>query len=253
MPCWALACIARPAFAQTRTIVDSAGRKVMLPARIDRVFVAGPPASVLALYAGPRRDGGLDPHALARREGISRQPGARSARDRPPHRTRRHGEPGGGWLRPSSTWSSTSARRRRHSSSLADRVQSQTGIPLRPHRRSLRGNGRVAEAGRRHAGPRRTGRHAGRLCRGELCHGRSGCWPAYRPADDRGSISREGPKDWRPAAAARSTPRSSSVPAPSTSPRNWAAAAISPMPRWNRSSPGSPTSSSRSTAPSSPT
>ena len=40
--------IARPALAQTRTIVDSAGRKVMLPARIDRLFVAGPPASVLA-------------------------------------------------------------------------------------------------------------------------------------------------------------------------------------------------------------
>lgn len=40
--------IARPAFAQTRTIVDSAGRTVALPARIDRLFVAGPPASVLA-------------------------------------------------------------------------------------------------------------------------------------------------------------------------------------------------------------
>ncbi|TAJ84920.1 iron ABC transporter substrate-binding protein [Reyranella sp.] len=40
--------IARPALAQTRTIVDSAGRKVTLPARIDRLFVAGPPASVLA-------------------------------------------------------------------------------------------------------------------------------------------------------------------------------------------------------------
>ena len=41
--------LARPTFAQaTRTMVDSAGRKVTLPASIERVFVAGPPASVLA-------------------------------------------------------------------------------------------------------------------------------------------------------------------------------------------------------------
>ncbi|MDB5489333.1 MAG: periplasmic binding protein [Reyranella sp.] len=41
--------LARPGFAQaTRTVVDSAGRKVTLPARVERVFVAGPPASVLA-------------------------------------------------------------------------------------------------------------------------------------------------------------------------------------------------------------
>lgn len=40
--------VARPALAQSRTIVDSAGRKVTLPDRINRVFVAGPPASVLA-------------------------------------------------------------------------------------------------------------------------------------------------------------------------------------------------------------
>ena len=41
--------LARPGFAQTtRTLVDSTGRKVTLPARIERVFVAGPPASVLA-------------------------------------------------------------------------------------------------------------------------------------------------------------------------------------------------------------
>ncbi|TBR30652.1 MAG: iron ABC transporter substrate-binding protein, partial [Reyranella sp.] len=41
--------LARPSLAQaTRTLVDSTGRKIMLPARIERVFVAGPPASVLA-------------------------------------------------------------------------------------------------------------------------------------------------------------------------------------------------------------
>jgi iron complex transport system substrate-binding protein len=40
--------LTRSALAQQRTIVDSAGRKVNLPARVSRIFVAGPPASVLA-------------------------------------------------------------------------------------------------------------------------------------------------------------------------------------------------------------
>lgn len=42
--------LAGPAIAQTRVVVDSAGRKIALPGRISRVFVAGPPASVL-VYA----------------------------------------------------------------------------------------------------------------------------------------------------------------------------------------------------------
>ncbi|MBN9088731.1 MAG: iron ABC transporter substrate-binding protein [Reyranella sp.] len=40
--------LARPALAQSRTVVDSAKRAVTLPAKVERVFVAGPPASVLA-------------------------------------------------------------------------------------------------------------------------------------------------------------------------------------------------------------
>ena len=42
------ALLARQALAQGRTITDSAGRKVALPDKVNRVFVAGPPASVLA-------------------------------------------------------------------------------------------------------------------------------------------------------------------------------------------------------------
>ena len=38
---------------QSRTIVDSANRTVTLPARINRVFVAGPPASVLMYVLAP--------------------------------------------------------------------------------------------------------------------------------------------------------------------------------------------------------
>jgi iron complex transport system substrate-binding protein len=45
--------LARPALAQTRTVVDSAKRSVTLPAKIDKVFVAGPPASVLAYVLAP--------------------------------------------------------------------------------------------------------------------------------------------------------------------------------------------------------
>jgi iron complex transport system substrate-binding protein len=45
--------LARPAWAQGRTITDSAGRKVVVPDRIDHVFVAGPPASVLLYTLAP--------------------------------------------------------------------------------------------------------------------------------------------------------------------------------------------------------
>jgi iron complex transport system substrate-binding protein len=45
--------LARPALAQTRTVVDSAKRQVTLPAKVDKVFVAGPPASVLAYVLAP--------------------------------------------------------------------------------------------------------------------------------------------------------------------------------------------------------
>ena len=37
----------------TRSVIDSAGRKVTLPARVERVFAAGPPASVLAFAVAP--------------------------------------------------------------------------------------------------------------------------------------------------------------------------------------------------------
>src|SRR5260370_40015613 len=45
--------LSRPVWAEGRTIVDSANRKVTLPDRISRVFVAGPPASVLMYVLAP--------------------------------------------------------------------------------------------------------------------------------------------------------------------------------------------------------
>jgi iron complex transport system substrate-binding protein len=52
----AVLCIAatEPAHAE-RTIVDSAGRTVTLPDRIERVFAAGPPASVLLYVLAPEK------------------------------------------------------------------------------------------------------------------------------------------------------------------------------------------------------
>jgi iron complex transport system substrate-binding protein len=41
------------AAAQTRSFVDSAGRQVQIPARVSRVFAAGPPASVLVYTLAP--------------------------------------------------------------------------------------------------------------------------------------------------------------------------------------------------------
>ncbi|MCL4798180.1 MAG: ABC transporter substrate-binding protein [Burkholderiales bacterium] len=39
--------------ADPRTVVDSAGRRVALPARVERVFAAGPPASVMVFAIAP--------------------------------------------------------------------------------------------------------------------------------------------------------------------------------------------------------
>src|SRR5262245_50782228 len=44
---------ALPAAAQTRSVVDSAGRTVQIPVRVSRVLAAGPPASVLLYTLAP--------------------------------------------------------------------------------------------------------------------------------------------------------------------------------------------------------
>src|SRR5919106_3609345 len=46
--------LARPAAAE-RMVTDSAGRKVAVPDRIERVFAAGPPASILLYVLAPDR------------------------------------------------------------------------------------------------------------------------------------------------------------------------------------------------------
>ena len=41
--------------AEARTVTDSAGRKVEVPDKIEKVFAAGPPASILLYMLAPTR------------------------------------------------------------------------------------------------------------------------------------------------------------------------------------------------------
>ena len=41
------------AAAEARTVIDSAGRKVEVPDKIEKVFAAGPPASILLYMLAP--------------------------------------------------------------------------------------------------------------------------------------------------------------------------------------------------------
>lgn len=54
----ALLLVLAPLAAHARTIVDSAGRKVEVPDRIDKVFAAGPPAAILLYMLAPERMAG---------------------------------------------------------------------------------------------------------------------------------------------------------------------------------------------------
>jgi iron complex transport system substrate-binding protein len=51
----ALLLVLAPLAAHARTIVDSAGRKVEVPNRIEKVFAAGPPASILLYVLAPEK------------------------------------------------------------------------------------------------------------------------------------------------------------------------------------------------------
>src|ERR1700730_3637653 len=60
--------------AQARTIADSAGRKVEVPDRIERVFAAGPPASILLYMLAPEKmTGWPDPPRAEERPYIAPQ------------------------------------------------------------------------------------------------------------------------------------------------------------------------------------
>ena len=58
-----LACMAMPLSAPARTVEDSAGRRVEIPEHIERVYAAGPPASILVYVLAPEKLAGW-PRAL---------------------------------------------------------------------------------------------------------------------------------------------------------------------------------------------
>jgi iron complex transport system substrate-binding protein len=63
----ALFLVLAPLAVYARTVVDSAGRKVEIPERIERVFAAGPPASILIYMLAPEKMTGW-PDPLRREE-----------------------------------------------------------------------------------------------------------------------------------------------------------------------------------------
>jgi iron complex transport system substrate-binding protein len=68
----ALLLASSPVCAQARTITDSANRKVAVPEKIERVFAAGPPASILLYVLAPERmTGWPDPPTAEERPFIS--------------------------------------------------------------------------------------------------------------------------------------------------------------------------------------
>lgn len=117
-----------PASAETRTIVDSAGRRVEVPARIERVFAAGPPATVLVYTVAPDKLLGwyrpltlderafiperyLEKPTLGKLTGRSNTPNLELVRTAKPDVILDYGAVGP------------------HDAALADRLQKETGVP----------------------------------------------------------------------------------------------------------------------------
>ena len=205
----ALLGLAAPAAAE-RVVTDSAGRQVTLPDRIQRVFAAGPPASVLVYVLAPDMLAGWSRAATpAEREYLAAPYGDLPELGRltgrgdtanlevvlkvTPDLILDFGSVGDTYV------------------SLANRVQEQTGIPY------LLIDGRFANTA---AALRLTGEDPGRprarratrgLCRGDLRRYRPGAGQGATRARGRGSTSPAARMAWRRASRARSTRRSSSA------------------------------------------
>ena len=157
--------------AEARTITDSAGRKVEIPDRVEKVFAAGPPASILLYMLAPEKmTGWPDPPRREERPYIAAQ-----YRDLPAL-GRLTGRGGTANLevvlkaKPDLILDFGSVRDTYVS--LADNVQEQTKIPVRADRRPLRGNTRGAAAARRYPGAESARRGARALRRGDVCQHR---------------------------------------------------------------------------------
>ena len=159
--------------AEARTVTDSAGRKVEVPDKIERVFAAGPPASILLYMLAPEKmTGWPNPPtrggAALHRAGLSRPAGAR-----PPHRSRRHGQSRGG----AEGQARPDPRLRLGARHLRLARRQRAGAdqdPLRADRRPLRGDAGGAAAAGRHPGHQGARRAAGQIRRGDLRGDRQG-------------------------------------------------------------------------------
>jgi hypothetical protein len=216
---------------QARVVTDSAGRKVEVPDRIERVFAAGPPASILLYMLAPEKmTGWPDPPRAEERPYIAPQ-----YRDLPAL-GRLTGRGGTANLevvvgvKPDLILDFGSVRDTYIS--LADNVQEQTKIAyvlidgrFEATPASLRLLGDilgVKERGEQLA--KYVGPHSPRST------GRS---PQCPPRNALASISRADPTASRPASSAPSTPRSSSAPAGATW-RRWRDSADWCARQWNK-------------------
>ena len=215
--CCSSRCWSRPR-REARTITDSAGRKVEVPDKIERVFAAGPPASILLYMLAPERmTGWPNPPTPEERPYIAPQ-----YRDLPAL-GRLTGRGGTANLevvlkiKPDLILDFGSVRDTYVS--LADNVQEQTKIPYvlidgrfeaTPAALRLLGDILGAQGARR---------AACQVRRGHLRRDRRGARRDAAPTSARASIWPAAPTGSRPASSAPSTPRSSSAPAAATSPR----------------------------------
>ena len=213
-------------------VTDSAGRKVEVPDRIERVFAAGPPASILLYMLAPEKmTGWPNPPTPEERPYIAPQ-----YRDLPAL-GRLTGRGGTANLevvlkaKPDLILDFGSVRDTY--ASLADNVQEQTKIPYvlidgrfeaTPAALRLLGDILGAQDARRASSPNMSRTPSPRSTRR---------LPPRPPTSARASIWRAGRTGSRPAWSAPSTPRSSSAPAGATWRRPPASAAWC-APRWSR-------------------
>ena len=230
--------LAAPRIARAAGEGDRIGRMFAPPAKVERVFAAGPPAAILLYTLAPELLLGWTAGQPAGGMRVPAAGGLRPARGRPPHRPRQHRQSRSVLaLKPDLILDVGTINR--HYVSLADRVQEQTGIPY-------------ALLDGRFAAIAATYRKLG-----ELIHRGGGCGnaralrrnndgddhgthrPDPRKIGGRASTTRAVRAGWRPGSAARSMSRPSSFWARRTSPAS--ARAAWPRSRSSRCWPGIPT------------
>ena len=207
-----------------RMVTDSAGRQVEVPDRIERVFAAGPPASVLLYVLAPGPDGRLAARAAPR--GLPYI--APEYRDLPElgwltGRGDTRQSRGAAAAKPDLIFDFGSVRDTYVS--LADRVQAQTGIPYVLIDGTFENTAAAVRLLGEMLGVEERAERIAAYVEAHLRRDRRDARRGAAGRSGRGSIWRAGRTASRPGFRARSTPRSSSGSARSTSPTTRAAPA----------------------------